>query len=238
MTGASMATWLHWARGPLFWAALAAMVLGLARHFAITLWDIRRAYRRAGDKRLPTAQVARATLRWLVPVSTWRHKWPYSVTTMVLHVAVIVVPLFLATHIELVQGAVGLSWPALPDSLATGLTLAGIAAALVAVLLRVASRDTRPLSRFQDLALPPLIALVFGSGFMAMHPLWNPFAHDPVLLVHVLSGDLLLLLVPLTKLSHMLLLPLTQIVSELAWHLVPDAGQRVGATLGKEQESI
>ena len=238
MTASAVAAWLQWGRGPLFWAAFATMCLGLARHLAITVWELRRAYVRAGDKRLPGTQLRRATLQWLVPVKTWRNRWLYSLTTLVLHAGVLFVPLFLAAHIELVRGAVGLSWPALPNAWATMLTLAAIAAALVAVLLRLASRDSRPLARFQDLALPPLIAIVFASGFLAMHPLWNPFPHDPTLLVHVLGGDLLLVLVPVTKLSHMMLLPLTQLISETAWHLVPGAGQRVGAALGKEREPI
>ena len=103
---------------------------------------------------------------------------------------------------------------------------------------RASARASRALGRFQDYALPLFIAVPFVSGLLVMHPAWNPFAADPTLLVHVLSADLLLFLVPLTKLSHMILLPLTQLVSELAWHFPPDAGSRVGVTLGKEGEPI
>ena len=48
----------------------------------------------------------------------------------------------------------------------------------------------------------------------------------------------ILILIPLTKLSHMILLPVTQLVSELAWHFPPDAGSKVAATLKKEGEPI
>jgi len=106
------------------------------------------------------------------------------------------------------------------------------------VIQRVGARDSRALSRFQDYALPLFIAVPFLSGFLVMHPAWNPFSRDPALLVHVLSADLLMFLVPLTKLSHMILLPFTQLVSELAWHFPPDAGSRVAVTLGKENEPI
>jgi hypothetical protein len=230
--------WLQVARGPLFYAALAFMLLGLARQLALTLWEAGRAYQRAGDRKIPTAQVARATAHWLVPVGRLRERWPYSVMTLVFHVGVILVPLFLAGHIALWRRGVGLSWPALPNVVATGLTLAVIATALAVVAMRAASRATRPLGRFQDYALPLIVGVAFASGFLVMHPAWNPFPADPTLLVHVLSADLLLFLVPLTKLSHMILLPLTQLVSELAWHFPPDAGVRVAATLGKENEPI
>lgn len=233
-----MHLWLQWARGPIFVVALAFMLLGLARQLGLTLWQVVRTRRRAGDPRLPTRQVWRATMKWLVPLGRLRNRWPYSVTTFLFHVAVIVVPLFLAEHIALWKQGIGIWWPAIPNSVATTLTLLAIAAALALVLQRAVSRASRPLNRFQDYALPILLAVAFASGFFVMHPAWNPFPADPTLLVHVLTGDLLLMLVPVTKLSHMILLPFTQLVSELAWHFPPDAGSRVALTLGKENERI
>ena len=233
-----MDVWLVWARGPLFWTALAFMLLGLARQVGLTVWETTRVHQRAGDKQIPSGRVARETLQWLVPLGRLRHRWPYSLTTFVFHVGVILVPLFLAGHLELWRGALGLSLPALPNTVATGLTVAVVVAGLAAVIQRAVSRDSRPLSRFQDYALPLLIAAVFTSGFLVMHPEWNPLVLEPVLLIHALSADLLLFLVPLTKLSHMILLPFTQLISELAWHFPPDAGSRVAVALGKENEPI
>jgi len=233
-----MDVWLHWAKGPLFWTALSFMLLGLARHLVLAVWEAARAYRRAGDKNVPFGQVVRTTLTWLIPFKHLRNRWLYSLTTLLFHVGVILVPIFLAGHIELWRAALGVSWPALPNSLATTLTLIVVVAAVAVVIERAASSESRNLSRFQDYALPLFIAVPFFSGFLVMHPAWNPFSRDPVLLIHILSGDLLMFLVPLTKISHMTLLPLTQLVSQLAWHFPQDAGQRVGVTLGKENEPI
>ena len=233
-----MDTWIELARGPFFWAALAIMILGLFRQLALTLWGATRVYQRAGDKEIPLRRVTRETLQWLVPLGRLRNRWLYSLTTLVFHVAIILVPLLLAGHIELWKRGLGLSWPALPNSVATWLTLAAIATGLAAVAQRAMVRASRALNRFQDFALPLFIVAIFASGFLVMHPAWNPFSRDAVLLVHVLGGDLLLLLVPLTKLSHMILLPLTQLVSELSWHFPPGAGSRVAVTLGKEHEPV
>jgi nitrate reductase gamma subunit len=233
-----MEVWLQLAKGPLFWVAFTVMVLGLGRHVVLTVYEAIRAYRRAGDKDIPTARVSRETLEWLVPRSRLRNRWLYSATTFLFHVGVILVPLFLAGHIELWRQAVGFGWPALPNTVATTLTLLTIAAALAVLVQRLASRESRALGRFQDYALPFLLMVVFATGFMVMHPAWNPWGRDPVFLIHVLSGDLALLLVPFTKLSHMVLLPLTQLVGELAWHFPQDAGERVGVTLEKESEPI
>jgi nitrate reductase gamma subunit len=230
--------WIDWARGPLFWAALTFMILGLARHALITLFDIRRMLRRAGDKNVPYRQVARATLAWIVPTRKARNRVVLSVTSIVFHVAIIVVPLFLAGHIALIARGTGLSWPALPHAVADVLTFVALGAAVALVVQRALARASRSLSRFQDYAIPLAIAIPFASGLFVMHPTWSPFAFDVALLVHVLSADILLILVPMTKISHCVLLPLTQIVSELGWRFPPDAGSKVEAALGKEGEAI
>ncbi|MGD8726761.1 MAG: hypothetical protein PVH40_03900 [Gemmatimonadales bacterium] len=233
-----MDTLLQWLRGPVFWAALAFMILGLARHVGMTLWGIGRAARRAGDKSFPYKKVLTATVRWLFPIGQLGNRLLVSLTSLIFHVAIILVPIFLAGHIALWERGLGISWPALPNSVATALTIAAVATAIVLVALRLASRDTRVLSRFQDYALPLLVALPFASGFLVMHPTWSPFSRDFALLLHVFSGNLLLVLIPLTKLNHMALLPTTQLVSELAWHFPPDAGSKVGIALEKVNEPI
>lgn len=233
-----MDVWLDWAMGPLFWTALAFMVLGLVRHVGLTTWECAQAYRRAGDKAFPVGKLVSTTLSWLIPVGKVRNRGLFSLTTILFHVGVILVPLFLAGHIKLWREGVGLSWPALPNGVSTTLTWIVIATAVAVVIQRVSAKDSRVLSRFQDYAIPLFIAVPFITGFLVMHPAWNPFARDTVFLAHVLSADLLIFLVPVTKLSHMILMPFTQLVSELAWHFPQDSGSRVGVALGKENEPI
>jgi nitrate reductase gamma subunit len=234
----SIDVWIEWLRGPVFWAALAFMFLGLGRHLAITVWAILRAYRRAADKKIPVRQVLRATLTWTLPFDRLGNRLLYGLSTLAFHVSVILVPVFLAGHIALWQSGLGLSWPAIPNTLATTLTVVAIVAAVAIVVQRLASPESRALSRVQDFVMPLLVAVPFVFGFLVMHPSWNPLSYEIALLAHVLSADLLLFLVPLTKLSHMVLLPTTQLVSELAWHFPADAGARVGQTLGKANEPI
>jgi hypothetical protein len=78
----------------------------------------------------------------------------------------------------------------------------------------------------------------FASGFFVMHPFVNPFSYEAMLLVHVMSANVLFILIPITKLSHMVLIPTVQVISEVAWHWPPDAGSKVAATLRKEHEPI
>ena len=71
-----------------------------------------------------------------------------------------------------------------------------------------------------------------------MHPAMNPFSHEVALFVHVMSANVVFVLIPVTKLSHVVLIPTVQLVSEVAWHWPPDAGSKLAATLGKENEPI
>jgi nitrate reductase gamma subunit len=108
-------------------------------------------------------------------------------------------------------------------------------AAVALVVQRLAAKPTRALSRFQDYALPLIIALPFASGFMVMHPVYNPYSYAAMLFVHVMSANLAIMLIPVTKLSHVVLMPGVQLVAELGWHWPADAGSKLAVTLGKEE---
>jgi nitrate reductase gamma subunit len=230
--------WLEWARGPAFIFALAFMILGLMRHLALTLWEIYRAWRRAGDKALPYRQIWRSTVKWLFPVGEIVQNPIFSLTSIVFHIAILTVPLFLAGHIVLWYRSIGISWKAIPTAFADVLTIVAVTTAVALVAQRLSAKSTRALSRFQDYALPLVIALPFASGFMVMHPTCNPCSYSAVLFVHVMSANLVMVLIPLTKLTHAVLLPSVQLVAELGWHWPADAGSKLAATLGKEEARI
>jgi nitrate reductase gamma subunit len=194
--------------------------------------------RRAGDKKISYKPLYIATLKWLLPFGKLKSRFLFSITSVLFHIAVIIVPLLLLDHIALWRRAVGLHWPGIPNLWADVLTIVAIMMALALVIERVAARVTRALSFFQDYAIPLLIAVPFASGFLMMHPAINPFPFQWTMLVHAASADLLLVLIPITKLSHIALMPQAQVISEVAWHWPADAGSRLAAALGKENEPI
>lgn len=229
---------IEWARGPVFAFALTFMLAGLARHVLVTLWEMRKTMRRAGDKSLAYGPALRATLRWLFPLGKLRHQFLFTLTSLLFHIAILIVPLFLAGHIALWARGTGLSWPAIPEQVADVLTVIAVVAGVALVVQRLAARATRALSRFQDYALPLLIALPFATGFLLVHPNFNPFSFSATLLVHIMSANLILVLMPITKLTHAVLLPSAQVVSEMGWRWPADAGSRVGIALGKQDEPV
>jgi nitrate reductase gamma subunit len=161
-----------------------------------------------------------------------------TVASVVLHLAMIITPIFLGAHILLWRRGLGIGWPALPQAWADALTLAGIAAGLALVSHRATARAIRGLSRPQDYGLPVLVTIILATGYLAQHPARSPVDYDAMMLLHVVSGNLLLIFLPFSKLSHAILFPVTRLTSELGWHLVPGAGQRVAVALHKEDTPI
>jgi nitrate reductase gamma subunit len=229
---------LEWARGPAFVACFTLMVLGLARNLLVTIWGIIRAMLKAGDKNIPWKNLIFASLAWLLPFKKLKERLWYSLASILFHVGLIIVPVFLIEHVALWRRGIGFSWPAIGQSLADGLTLLTLAATIALLAGRLGNRNARALNRSQDVILVLLIALPFASGFVAAHPSLNPFNYHATMLVHVLSSNLLMCLIPFTKLCHCILLPLTQIVAEVGWHFPPEAGRRVSESLGKEVDSV
>lgn len=236
-----MELWLEWARGPVFRACLIIMLLGLVRVLVLNTLSVASIIRRArqNERKVPYKAILKATLKWMFPAKkAVERRAIFSLTSIAFHVAIIVTPIFLGAHILLWDSGLGLSWPAITNAAADVLTLVAIFTGLLLFIQRLAARDSRAISRLQDYLWPLLVVVPFASGFLAMHPGLNPFGYNGTMFVHVMSGNLILLFIPFSKLSHIALFPTTQIVSELGWFLDPRSGENVSAALEKENEPI
>lgn len=233
-----MDAWIEIARGPLFRIALAVLIFGLLYRVGAAMAQIVATWRRAGDRRLPLAAVARATASWLVPVRLLKAKPAYAVLSLFFHVGIIALPLFLAGHVALVRASVGVAWAAFPPVVADALTLVTLAALVGLLVGRFASASSRALTRPSDALILLLLIVVVGCGFLAAHPGLSPFAARTMLLLHVLAGDLALALTPLSKIAHCIIYPFTQLIFELAWHFPAASGRDVAVALSKEGEPV
>jgi hypothetical protein len=229
--------WLAFAKGPFFRLSLVIMILGLGRLLFIALAGMIQAYRRAGNKAIDGTRIVRQTAAGFIP--SYRPdgtRLIYSTASFLFHLGLIIVPLFLHGHILLWEKGIGLSWPALPIVWADGLTLLVILTGTGLLVGRISFLQSRKISRPQDFLLPTSILVVFATGFLASHPHWNPFSYKPTLLLHVLSGNLLIMAVPFSKLSHVILWPFRHLATELAWRFPPEAGSRILSTLNREDK--
>jgi len=227
-----MNEFLDFARGPLFVATFLFMVFGLGRHVVLRARDLVRVLRRTPKRDVPWRDVASTSAAWVVPVKHLFRAVPLlTIASVLFHVGLILTPIFLAAHVFLWARSVGLSWPVLPGGAADFLTLLTIACGSVLLLVRLFRKAARDLSRLQDYVLLVLVMLPFVSGWFAVHPESSPLAYRTTMLVHVLSAEVVFVLLPTTKLAHAVLFPFDRLSGDIFWRLVPGAGDRVAESL-------
>jgi nitrate reductase gamma subunit len=233
-----MDTWITLARGPFFRIALAICVLGLGYRLAVALWQIYSSWRQAGDRRIPVRAVFKATVKWMLPTHLLRLRPVYGLASLMFHLGILLVPVFFAGHVRLWQASIPVAWPMLGPGLADTLTLAAIAGLLMILLGRLLITASRDLTTSEDVWILLVLLVLAVSGYWAAHPTSSPFGARGMVLVHVLVGDLALILTPLTKIVHCILYPLTQLLSEIGWHFPAASGRHVAVALAKEQEPV
>jgi len=191
--------------GPLLWIAFLTFIIGTILRIVFFVTKVRKM-----DK--PMVQYfswkyVLATLgRWILPINKDVAKNPvFMPLVYIFHVCLIVVPIFLASHVSLwEESRFEWSWPALPDAWADWMTLILMAISIFFFLRRLISADIRLLSTFSDYLLIIVTALPFVTGYFLAHGTLDSvaFLGDNLSLIHMLSGELMLILIPLTRLSH------------------------------------
>jgi nitrate reductase gamma subunit len=232
-----MEQWIASAKGPLFAFAFLIMILGLARLVAVQVHSLVR-HRGRRLRNAPWRRMFAETAEWVVPV---RHLIPetrlFSAISYLFHIGVLVVPLLLAEHIALWDRLLNANLPEIGRRFADFLTLFTIAAALVLLGFRVFSQRLRSVSRSSDYVLLVAVLAPFASGYLAMHPRCNPLPWNAMILTHLLSAELLFVLIPFTKLAHVVLFFFDRI-SILHWQLQPGAGAKVAEVLYGEEARV
>ncbi len=209
------------------------MILGLGRILFLTGINVAEAYRRNADRILPFREIFRQTLGWIFPVKRLISKRPvYSMVSFVFHIGLILTPLFLAIHVRLWKDSTGMGWFHLPQTMADALTLLTICAGVVLFLLRALYPPARALSRKQDYFWPLLLILPFLTGFVCSNVAVSPSFYQGMMLIHIYSANLIMVLMPFTKIAHCVLTPLSQVVTAVSWKFPAGAGDRVIETLG------
>lgn len=147
---------------------------------------------------------AHSAVKWLIPFGTygWRAQPFVTVAFFMLHFGAVLVPLFLAGHNVVLKDALGFSLPSMPQRLADVLTVMSVLGLGMLLLRRLALPEVRIMTTAHDYFIIMLVLTPFVSGFLAARHIGD---YDMWLLCHIISGELLLILAPFTKLSHIAL---------------------------------
>ena len=188
-------------RGPLAWIALVTFALGSLYRIIFLLLTGKKEPVPIYSKSANDA--ARSILHGLLPFgSTYMRKQPlFTIVTFFFHLCVVILPIFLLAHVVLWYESWEILWWSLPDMLADVMALWVLLACVYFIGRRLVVREVKQVSRPGDFVLLTIILLTFLSGFLAYHQ-WGPYR--PILILHVISSEILLVSLPFSKLGHML----------------------------------
>lgn len=146
----------------------------------------------------------RSIFFWLLPFGTrrWKTRPAMTILFFVFHIGIVITPIFLLAHNIILRERWGISWATLPGPIADALTIGVLVSALFLVLRRVAFSEVRILTSAYDYLLLAITVAPFFTGFLASlkvadYPFW--------LYAHIISAEIMLIAIPLTKLSHIVL---------------------------------
>jgi nitrate reductase gamma subunit len=184
------------------WVAFGVFVIGC-------LFRLVRLLRQVGQKEpfIFNYMNLKASLRsighWILPFATvnWRRHPALTIVTFAFHICLFLTPIFLLSHIVLVDESWNLRWWALPDAAADVLTLVVIASCVFFLVRRIKSPEVKFVTYPSDYVILTIVAAPFVTGFLAYHQ-W--FGYSVMFFLHVLTGEIMLIAIPFTRLSHML----------------------------------
>ena len=189
------------ARGPLVWISFLIFIFGSLYRIVFLLYNGKK--EPALDASSSAKNAVRSILHGLIPFgSTYMRRQPlFTIISFIFHLCVITLPVFLLAHIVLWYESWEILWWSLPDMLADVMALWVLLACVYFIGRRLVVREVKQVSRPGDFVLLTIILLTFLSGFLAYHQ-WGPYR--PILILHVISSEILLVSLPFSKLGHML----------------------------------
>jgi len=194
--------------GPLLWIAFLTFFIGSILRAALFL-SVSRKRDKIIYQYFSWKYVLATFGRWLLPLNKDVIKNPiFTILGYMFHICLIVVPIWFSGHISLwEESRFEWSWTPIPDGLADRMTLIFLAIALFFLLRRIVSADIRLLSTFSDYLLIVVVAMPFITGYFLTNGTVDNigFLGENIQLIHMLSGELMLILIPFTKLSHFVL---------------------------------
>jgi nitrate reductase gamma subunit len=193
--------------GPLAWLAFSIFFIGLivrvVRYIRGLDWKLDRV-----TYGVNTSYGIKGALRsiffWLFPYGThsWRNNPWFTFWVFLLHVGLLITPIFLLGHNILLKERWGISLWTLPEAVADIMTVIVIIAVVFLILRRIALPEVRLITTAYDYLLLTVALAPFVTGFLASHRTPD---YSFWLIAHIICGEIFLIAIPLTKLSHFIL---------------------------------
>ncbi len=194
--------------GPLAWASFLVFIVGSIVRIAHMIHLVRK---KEGFilSYMSWKYGLRSIVNWLIPygpVNMQRHP-ALATVTFIFHFCLLFTPIFLLSHVVLWDEAWNVSYWSMPDAVADVLTVVVVLCCGFFWFRRRLQPVVRYLTSTSDYLILLLVAAPFVTGFIAYHQ-FPGYAFFSIL--HVLSGEAMLVAIPFTRLIHMLFSPFTR----------------------------
>lgn len=195
-------------KGPLVWIAFLIF-------FGGSVYRVIRLLREAKKAKVIYPYVSlryslRSMFHWIIPfASTNMRKHPWmTLITFLFHICLLITPIFLLAHNLLLEESWNIRLWTLPERVADAMTLIVIFSAFFFLVRRLVAPEVRFVTVASDYLILAIVSAPFISGYLAAHQSF--FDYKLMLTLHILSGEILLICIPFTRLSHMLFFWLTR----------------------------
>jgi len=194
--------------GPLVWVAFIVFICG-SLYRLISLFLLANKKEKFIFTYMSLKYSLRSILHWMTPFGTpSMRKHPFlTIVGFAFHICLILTPIFLLSHIILWDESWNMQWWSLPDSVADVMAVIVVMGCIFFLVRRLKLAEVRYVTSASDYILLAIVAAPFITGFVAYHQ-W--VGYKVFLILHILSGEIMLVAIPFTRLSHMLFAPLTR----------------------------
>lgn len=148
------------------------------------------------------------------PGSGWKTIWtrsfnftvsrPANIATFIggyiFHLGFFVVLFLSIPHIEIFQSLLSISWPGIATSIIDFVAVVTMISMVFLLIDRLTNPVKKQLNTAGDYIAWTVTFLPLVTGYMAYHHLWAPYTQ--ILALHILSVELLMVVLPFTKLTH------------------------------------
>ena len=191
---------LTWVRGTGLDLAVGIFLLGVAwRLFEI--YTLGRKKDLAAPRHAAGASGLHTVFRRSMPPPGMLKRAPVSyIGGFIFHIGLAIIVFLGAPHIMLITSLTGLSWPGLPAQFIGLASVVTMAAMVLMLVDRINKPTKRFLSTFEDWFTWAVTFLPVLTGWMAVQHLLLPYT--TMLALHILSVEILLVVLPFTKLFH------------------------------------
>jgi len=194
--------------GPLAWAAFIVFIAG-SLYRLINMFYLVNKKEKFIYTYMSFKYSFRSIFHWIIPFATtnWKMHPVLTIVTFAFHICLIITPVFLLSHAILWDESLNISLWSLSDGVADIMTLIVVGSCIFFLVRRLVLQEVQYVTSASDYVILAIVAAPFVTGFIAYHQWVN---YQFFMILHIISGEIMLVTIPFTRLSHMLFSPFTR----------------------------